>query len=666
VAHQDLTRKSIGLTAEQAFAVATALREQGRLSEAERIYRAVLRLDPDHFESLHALGIICIQRDVPQDALPLIERALLLHPNSAEAHNNRGIALAKLGRNEEAVAQYDRAVALAPDFAAAHSNAANALAASGRTEEAVARFATALGLAPDRSDTHNDLGVALATLGRHAEAVAHFEQAAALQPDFAAAHNNLGNALVELDRSKEAIAPFERALVIQPDFAQAELNLANALAALHRHDAAVDHYRKALMLEPELVAAHCGLGSSLHMSNRPQQALMSYERARELDLRSAAASHGVGLVLQTLGRLEQSRRALERAVELAPAMPAYHRALAETRVFSAGDPQLAAMEALAANLSALPETQQIELHFALGKAYEDLGRHELAFRHLLDGNAMKRRREEYDEDATLALWRRIETVFTADLLQRNAGSGDPSDAPVFILGMPRSGSTLIEQVLASHPRVFGAGELRYMGDAAKAFRGKDVSAYFPEVAASITSEQLRQFGARYVEQIRSHAPAADRVTDKMPPNFRFIGLIRLALPNARIIHTQRDPLDTCLSCFSRLFGAKSFTAELGELGRHYRAYAALMEHWRRVLPDGAMLEVQYEDMVGDFENQARRIVTYCGLEWDDRCLAFHRTSRPVRTASVTQVRRPIYGTSVGRWRAYEPWLGPLFAALNSQ
>jgi tetratricopeptide (TPR) repeat protein len=555
-------------------------------------------------------------------------------------------------------------VALAPDFAAAHSNLANALAAVGRKNEAIDRFETALALAPDRSDTHNDLGVALASMGRHAEAVPHFEQALTLQPDFATAHSNLGNALVDLDRAKEAIAHFERALVLQPDFASTECNLANALAMLERHPDAVQHFRKALALDPEMVAAHCGLGFSLHMSNHPEQALMSYERARALDPRSAAASHGLGLVTQTLGRLEESRLAFERSIELAPRMPAYHRALAETKRFGSGDPQLAAMEDLAGDMSSLPKRQQIELHFALGKAYDDLGRHELAFRHLLDGNTMKRQGEEYDEDATLTLWRHIEAVFTAELLQRNAGGGDPSNVPVFILGMPRSGSTLVEQTLASHPQVFGAGELRYMGDAARKFRGRDVSAYFPDVATSMTGEQLRQFGARYVEQIKSHAPAADCVTDKMPSNFRFIGLIHLALPNARIIHTRRDPVDTFLSCFSRLFGAKSFTADLGELGRYYRAYAALMEHWRRVLPDGAMLEVQYEDLVGDFENEARRIVAYCGLAWDDRCLDFYRTSRPVRTASATQVRQPIYGTSVGRWRPYEPWLGPLLDALG--
>jgi tetratricopeptide (TPR) repeat protein len=627
---QPTISNSPGMSVSQALAMAAALRGQGRLTEAEGIYRAVLLLDPDHFDSLHSLGMTCIERDKPQDALAPLGRALSLNPNSADAHNNLGIGLAKLGRFEEALAEYDKAVTLAPENAATHSNLANALAALGSTDQAIARFTTALVLTPDRSDTHNDMGVALASLGRHAEAVPHFAQALMLQPDFAAANNNL----------------------------------ANALSALSRHAEAVEYFRKVLVQRPELVAALCGLGYSLQMSDQRELASASYERALVLDPRSAEAHRGLGLVAQTMGRLSQARVSFEKAVEIAPTRPAYHRALAEAKRVEADDPQLAAMEELAGNLSSLTESQQIELHFALGNAYQDIGRHERAFRHLLDGNAMKRRSEEYDEDATLTMLRHIETVFTAELLQRNAGSGDPSNVPVFILGMPRSGSTLVEQVLASHPRIFGAGELHYMMDAARAFRGRDVNAYFPEVATSMTGEQYRRFGARYVERIKSRAPSSDRVTDKMPANFRFIGLIRLALPNARIIHTRRDPLDTCLSCFSKLFSAgQYFTNDLGELGRYYRAYAALMAHWRRVLPAGAMLEVQYEDMVDDFENQARRIVEYCGLPWDDRCLAFHQTQRPVRTASVTQVRRPLYRNAVGRWKPYEAMLQPLIDEL---
>jgi tetratricopeptide (TPR) repeat protein len=654
-----------GLTAEQLVAAAAALRARGRSADAEPLYRAALGLQPDHFASLHALGAICLQKSTPEQAMPLLLKALQINPDSADAHNDLGIALAGLGRFSEAAAEYEKALTLAPGLASACRNLGNALAALGKPDEAIARFEQALALEPDSADTHNDLGVALASTQRHAEAILHFERSIKLDPAFASGYNNLGNTLVAEKRVKQAIAHFEKAIALRPDYALAEFNLGNALSERERHEEAVEHFRRALAVRPDWVAAHCGMGFSLHMSDRSEQGLACYQHALGLNPASAETHHGIGLTLQALGRLKESRVAFDKALELAPGVAGYHRAVAEIRRFSAGDPQLAAMEALAADMPSLPEAQQAELHFALGKAYGDLDRHEISFRHLIDGNAIKHRLEDYDEAAHLPMMRHIQSVFTAEVLGRHPASGDPSDVPVFILGMPRSGSTLVEQILASHPKVFGAGELRYMAEVTRVFRGKDVSAFFPEVAKSISGEQLRAFGAHYVERVRPRAPEAARITDKMPSNFRFIGFIRMALPNARIIHTRRDPLDTCISCFSRLFGKKSFTSDLGTLGRYYRSYETLMAHWRDILPPGAMLEVQYEDLVADFENQARRIVDYCGIEWDANCLDFHRTTRAVRTASVTQVREPIFTGSIGRWQRYEPWLGPLLDALKS-
>ncbi len=370
-----------------------------------------------------------------------------------------------------------------------------------------------------------------------------------------------------LKRPKDAIAQFENAIAHRAGYATAELNLGNALIERDRHDEAVTHFRKALAARPDWVAGHCRLGFALHMSDRAREGLASYQRARDLDPASAEAWHGIGLLNQTLGHLEESRRAFEKSLELGPSRPSYHRALSETKKYTQDDPQIAAMEALATRMGAFEEEdeQQAELHFALGKAYGDLERHEVAFRHLIAGNAIKHRLEEYDEEANLEMMRHIAKVFTRELLTRNEGAGDPSQVPVFILGMPRSGSTLTEQILASHPQVFGAGELRFFGEMTKSFRGTDVRGFFPEVATTLSPEQLREFGHRYVEQLREYAPGAARITDKMPANFRFVGLIHMVLPNAKIIHTRRDPVDTCVSCFSRLFGKKTFTSRTSPL-----------------------------------------------------------------------------------------------------
>ena len=260
---------------------------------------------------------------------------------------------------------------------------------------------------------------------------------------------------------------------------------------------------------------------------------------------------------------------------------------------------------------------------------------------------------------------RIRAVFTAELMHQKRDLGDPSMIPVFIVGMPRSGTTLVEQILASHPKVFGAGELSEFSKAVTSLGMPNGALSFPETVPGLSAEQLRQLGTSYLDAIEAAAPGAERITDKMPANFRFVGLIHLALPNARIIHMRRDPVDTCLSCFSLLFvGDLPYCYDLGELGRYYRAYQTLMEHWRQVLPAGVMLEVQYEEVVADVERQARQIVAYCGLEWDDACLAFYRTQRPIRTSSAAQVRQPIYRTSVGRWKPYRHLLQPLIKELG--
>jgi hypothetical protein len=261
---------------------------------------------------------------------------------------------------------------------------------------------------------------------------------------------------------------------------------------------------------------------------------------------------------------------------------------------------------------------------------------------------------------------RARQVFTSEFVRASEGGGEPSPKPIFVVGMPRSGTTLVEQILASHPAVRGAGELTLFERAIDDVRAAMHQApAYPEIALQMSGTHFRELGARYLAGIQQLAPAASHVTDKMPTNFLFAGLIHLALPHATIIHTVRDPIDTCISCFSRLFTEVNFqTYELAELGRYYRHYQALMAHWRRVLPAARILDVSYEETVADLEGAARRILSHCGLPWDPRCLDFHLTERVVRTASATQVRQPIYTSSVGRWRAYERHLDPLLAELG--
>jgi len=374
----------------------------------------------------------------------------------------------------------------------------------------------------------------------------------------------------------------------------------------------------------------------------------------------------MGLALKVLGRLDEARQAFVRAIGIDPNLINAYFHFADSTTFVVGDPHLAMMEALAARTEPT-HPDRFQLDFALAKAYADINDRRRSFERLLSGNAAKRATISYDEKSALALFDRIIATFTPTLIAAKSGVGHPSPWPIFIIGMPRSGTTLIEQILASHPRVHGAGELSIINDVIRAMRapGSDNSAY-PEFVPSLDASALMQIGARYVAAVARLAPADQHITDKMPSNYLFTGLIHLALPNAKIIHALRDPIDTCLSCFSKPFAGLHHTHDLAEIGRYYRRYQRLMEHWNCVLPVGRILQVRYEDVVANVEREARRIITHCGLDWDERCLAFERTQRPVRTISATQVRRPIYETAIGRWRMYEPFLGPLLAELEGR
>jgi tetratricopeptide (TPR) repeat protein len=678
--------------------------QAGRLADAEQLCRQVLAADGRNADALHFLGLcayqagrhtaaidligqaIAIRNDVPAyynnlgnalqdqgrlaDAVAQYSHALALKPDYIQALSNLGNALKLQGKLDDAVAQYERALALAPGSPQALNNLGNALQAQGRLADAVVQYRRALAVAPDYSPAHNNLGQALAGLGSLDEAIAHFARAIAHNPNYAEAHNNLGNALQAQRRLEQAIASYERALALVPDYPQAHSNLGNALQDQGRLDEAVQHYEKALTVRPDYPEAHNNLGNARLAQGRFAEAAACYERAIACDPNYAQAHHHLGVALHSMGDLARARQSYETAIDLAPTTPRYYRALLDVRQAAAGDKYFVAMQRLAEAIESLPGSAQQELHFALGKAYADLQQYELSFRHLVTANALKRRETAYNEPEMLRSFDRIRAVFTPELLKAKRGLGDPSTVPIFIVGMPRSGTTLVEQILASHPQVFGAGERNDFSRVAEGLQTHDAALRFPEIVPMLPGEALRDIGGRYLAGVAAaaaaaEAPGAARITDKMPGNFAYAGLITLALPNARIIHVRRDPIDTCLSCFSILFAVgQPQTYDLAELGRYYRAYAALMEHWRRVLPLGVMLEVQYEDVVADVARQARRIVAHCGLAWDDACLAFHKTQRPVRTASASQVRQDIYRSSVGRWQRYGDLLQPLIEALG--
>ncbi len=639
--------------------------ESGQLSQAIGHMRRATALAPAEALYHANLGEMCRLAGLPQDAVAEGTRAVELNPANAGAFSNLGIALFDLGRYSEALERIDQALALQDNFAMGHSNRGNALQRLKRFKEAEAAYRRSLDLEPGYADAWNNLGTCLRELKLFDEAEAAYRRALAMKPHDPDILDSLALALKDLERFDEAAETFRAALAIEARNEKIYVHFASMLIERHQTDECEALAARALALNPGNHDAINLMGRVCFDREMLEQSIGYFQRALALKPDLADAHNNMGNALKEIGKLDEARESFRKALEIDPDVAGVYVNLADSMKFKPGDPYLARMEVMAAKTEGMSPTDRSQIDFALGKAYADIKDFPRSFRHLLRGNAAKRAQIAYDEKAALAYFDRIEEVFSRDLVVKKSGGGDPSTRPIFVLGMPRSGTTLVEQIIASHPMAHGAGELMALHETVGAAAARGPA--FPEIMNSMVAAGLGRLGADYLQRMRKIAPDGIVVTDKMPSNYYYVGLIHLALPNAKIVHTIRDPIDNCISCFSKLFSAEqNHTYDLGELGRYYRRYEQLMAHWRRVLPPGAFLDVRYEDVVADVEGEARRILAHCGLPWDERCLNFHETDRPVRTASATQVRQPIYNNAVGRWRVYEEFLAPLLEALGAR
>jgi tetratricopeptide (TPR) repeat protein len=688
------------LAAPQVMALAEQRRQAGKLAEAELYCRRTLESDPDNAEAYHLLGIVAHQSGNLAHAIDHLKRATALAPDIALYHANLGEMCRLAKRTGEAIAEGKRALEINPDYPDALSNLGIAYYEQDKFEDALSCYERAIELRPEFVEAHSNRGNAMRALKRLDDALGAYRRALDLRPNFADAWNNLATTLRDLKQPDEAETAYRRALTLKPDDPEMLDSLALALKDLHREEEAEATLRHSLAIEQrnektllylstilldthktdeakslidQAYAINPKNHDVLNMMGRIafdqgelEEALDFHRRALEIKPDLADALNNMGNVLKELGKLDEARDAYLKSLALEPKTTGVYVNLADSKKFTPDDPHLAMMEALAQGNDPLSDTDRLQLDFALAKAYADTKQHKRSFEHLLRANTGKRVQVKYDEPAVMDLFDRIEAVFTPEMIGRRAGVGDPTRVPIFVIGMPRSGTTLIEQILASHPDVHGAGELKTMNDVVNDVRSPDGSVIpFPEFVPSLDAMALRQIAARYLGGVRKYSADATHITDKMPSNYYFAGVIHMAMPNAVIIHSVRDPVDTCISCFSKLFTAEqNHTYDLAELGRYHRRYRQLMAHWHRVLPNGRILDVRYEDVVDDLETQARRIIALCGLPWSDACLSFHETDRPVRTASATQVRQPIYRTAIGRWRVYEEFLDPLLTALG--
>jgi tetratricopeptide (TPR) repeat protein len=587
--------------------------------------------------------------DSPADMSPL---AL----DDAEAHYHSANALQRLGNLAEAVAAYRRALALNPNLVEAHINMGNALRGLGALAEAAASYRRALALKPDHALVHSNLGALLRGLGQFDDAVASFRRALEIKPDFVEAHNNLGNALKDLGRLDEAVASYRQALVLRPDLAEVHSNLGNALMDQGRLDEAAASYRRALISKPDYVEAHTNLGIVLRLQSRAVDAEASCRRALKIHPESVAAMSLLAELHGDNGRIAEAEELFKRAIAIDPQLPQAWAGIATLRKMTSGDAGWLA-EARRIAAGRLPPSQEASLRYAIGKFFDDTGDFEQAFSNYQRANELtKMYAAPYDAALQKQAIDRIIEFFDRRWVSQVNIEANASLRPVFIVGMPRSGTTLAEQILASHPSVFGAGELPFWNTAWAMYTSSTLT------GAAASASVLPRLADDYLRLLEELAPNMSRVVDKMPANFLFLGLIHVVLPKARIIHMRRNPIDTCLSIyFQRFESTHPYAHDLGDLAHNYTEYWRLMKHWRLILPSGTILEVPYEGLVDDAELWSRKMVEFIGLPWDPACLDFHQTTRTVSTFTKWQARQKITRSSVERWRHYEKFVGPLLS-----
>ena len=519
----------------------------------------------------------------------------------------------------------------------------------------------------DHAGAHHLLGLLSWRVGKPDLAIQLIEQAIAFDGAQAPFHRNIAEMYRQTGRPQDALTSARRAVALDASDAGAHYNLGVVLNELGEHEEGMRAYQRAVAADPNHGLAYNNLGSARERAGDKAGAKEAYQRAVDIDANHTEAQNNLGAILSEEGDLDGARACFNAAIEARPGFIDPHFNLSTLKTYEPGDAQAHLLEGLVGDVAALAPASQARYWFAVGKARADLGDRARAFAAYREGNRLARAQIDYDEARAERTAVAVTEVLSKDFFDARSvqiSRAGADETPVFIVGMPRAGTTLVEQILASHPAVYGAGELHDMSEVVRTAMQRAGGTY-PGGLVGLNAAGFADMGADYLAKLRAQDPRAQRITDKMPANFFYVGLIHLILPGARIVHVRRDAMDTCWSNYTRHFKqTMEFAYELEELGRYHNRYRRLMAHWHEVLPEAAILDIDYEAVIEDLEGQARRLVDHIGLDWHPSCLAFHENKRHVATASIAQVRQPIYQSSVGRWRAYEAELAPLRAALG--
>lgn len=652
---------------QQHLSRATALLQSGHLDAAEQVYLEILAADARNTRALYMHGMVHMQRGNLSEGIKQLQASLSIDPRQPDALNNLGHALQILQKPDEALINYDRAIALKPDYVNAYFNRGTALHDLQRYAEAADSLEQAIRLHPGYVDAYVNMGNTLQHLQRKEEALRCYATALTLAPARPDIHYNRGLLYQDMKRNKEALDCFNKAIALAADFTEAHYSRGWILQELKRHAEALHSFDRAIALKKDHAEAYYQRGLALQQLDRHDEALKSYNQAIALNPDYADAHSYRGYCLMEQGMMEDAKQSLENALKIDPEHIHSYACLALLNAFTEEDAHFNRLNELYTKPSLLPK-ERSALSFAIGKALENKKKYDEAFDAYHEGNLLHYQEHPYSEVENEELLQWTTTFFTPELIKEYAQlpatipTATDTRTPIFIVGMPRSGTTLIEQILSSHPSLFGAGELTILD---RIIQDTPAIPHNPSNWPDSLA-QLRNMGKEYLDRAWKLAPDSRYIIDKMPENFRYIGLIHLMLPNAKIIHSMRDPMDSCFSCYATRFAeGNEFSYNLEALGRYYRRYMKMMEHWHSILPPGRILDVHYENNVASPEHEARRLLEYLEMPWDEACLKFFENKRAIKTASLNQVRKPIYSSSVARWKRFEKHLGPLIDAIHS-
>jgi len=496
---------------------------------------------------------------------------------------------------------------------------------AGHLPQAESLYRQILSVEPNHPQALNFLGILAHQLGKNKIGAELIGKALSHSPDYAQAHNNLGIILNDQGKLEDAVTSYSRALALKSDYAEAYNNLGNTLRDQGKLREAFTSFQQALSLKPDFVEAYYNLGN----------------------------------VLGDQGKFDEAEIFLKKALSINPDYVRAFCSLSTIVKFTEVDDVIREMEDLYISKKELSDSDRIHLGFALGKVFEDLGDYDKSFSYILAANSLKRGSYEYSIQNDHVYIEKIKKTFVPDFFLSHHGLGNKDRTPIFILGMPRSGTTLVEQILASHPLVFGAGELLLLNSLIKDICTGPPTVCFPDCMLDLRSETFERMGLSYIEKIREYSSDAKYITDKMPHNFLYIGLIKIILPDAKIIHCTRNPMDNCYSIFKNHFSAHhEYAYDMAELGQYYNLYRDLMNHWEKVLP-GFIYSLKYEELVTNQKHETKSLLDFCNLPWNESCLSFHKTKRVIITSSLKQVRQHINKDSVELWKKYEKQLEPL-------